>query len=90
MKNYEECVKACDQGIELSKDRSYDFVKLSKALSRKANALLMLKKYDESIEVYQKALVENNDHGIKMGLQKAQKLKRESEALNYINPEIAE
>lgn len=50
----------------------------------------MLKKYDESIEAYQKALVENNDHGIKMGLQKAQKLKREFDALNYINPEIAE
>ena len=74
MKNYDECIKACDEAIELSKDGSYDFVKLSKALSRKGNALLMQKKFDESIDAYQKALIENNDHGIKMGLQKAQKL----------------
>ena len=90
MKNFDECIKACDQAIELSKDMNHDSVKLSKAFSRKGNALLMQKKFDESIDAYQKALAENNDHGIKMGLQKAQKMKREHEDLAYINPEIAE
>ena len=90
MKNFEECIKACDQAIEQAAGGTYDFVKLGKALSRKANALLQLERYDESIEMYQKALLENNDHGFKMGLQKAQKQKRDSEAKNYINPEIAE
>lgn len=40
--------------------------------------------------MYGKALLENNDHGIKMGLQKAQKTKKEKQALDYISPEIAE
>jgi len=59
-------------------------------LARKGNALLQQKKYDESIAIYNKALIENNDHSIKMQLQKAQKTKKDEEAKAYINPEIAE
>ena len=90
MKDYDGCIDACDQGIETTKGTNYDFVKLSKAIARKANALLQQKKFDECIEQYQKALLENQDHGIKMALQKAQKTKKDTEALAYINPEIAE
>merc|ERR1712195_212407 len=69
---------------------AYDYVKLAKVLARKGNALLQQKKYDESIAIYNKALIENNDHSIKMQLQKAQKTKKDEEAKAYINPEIAE
>lgn len=68
----------------------YDYVKYAKVLARKANAFLQLGRFDESIECYQKALIENQDHGHKMGLQKAQKAKKDKEALDYINPEKAE
>lgn len=90
MKNYDECIKACDEAIEIARSGSYDYVKLAKAMSRKANALLMQKKYDESIECFQKALLEDNNHGIKMALIKAQQTKKDQEALQYISPEIAE
>lgn len=90
MKQFDECIDACDQGIQISVGTNYDYVKLSKAIARKANALLQQKRYDESIETYQKALLENQDHGIKMGLQKAQKTKKDDEAKAYINPAIAE
>jgi len=40
MKDYDACIDACDQGIETTKGTNYDFVKLSKAIARKANALL--------------------------------------------------
>jgi stress-induced-phosphoprotein 1 len=49
-----------------------------------------MKNFDESINWYNKALIENNDHTIKMALQKAQKTKKDEEAAAYINPEIAE
>lgn len=68
MKNYDECIKSCDDAIETTKGSMYDYVKLAKAKSRKANALLKQGKFDESIAEYQSALLENNDHGIKMGL----------------------
>ena len=40
--------------------------------------------------MYGKALVENNDHSIKMALTKAKKTKKDEEAKAYIDPEIAE
>jgi len=36
-------------------------VKLAKALGRKGNAKLALKKTDEAIELFKRALLENND-----------------------------
>jgi hypothetical protein len=39
MKNYDECIKACDDGAEAIKGKSYDYVKLAKSMARKANAL---------------------------------------------------
>lgn len=68
MKKYEDCVACCDEAIKTTEGNPYDYVKLGKALARKGNALLQMKKYDESIAVYQKAMLENNDHGIKMQL----------------------
>lgn len=90
MKNYDECIKACDEAVEISKQGGYDYVKLAKAIARKANALLQQEKFDESIDCFNKALLENNDHGIKMSLIKAQNTKKAKEAADYINPEIAE
>lgn len=59
MKDYDKCIGACDDAIETTKGGPYDYVKLSKAMARKGNALLQLKKYDESISIYQSALLEN-------------------------------
>jgi len=59
MKEFDKCIECCDKGIEISKQGNYDYVKLSKAMARKANALLSLKRFDESIDTYQKALIEN-------------------------------
>ena len=71
-KKHDEAIQTIDDGIEKAREQGgIDYVKLSKALQRKGNALCSLKKYDEAIEVYNKALIENNDHGIKMSLQSA-------------------
>lgn len=38
MKDYEKCIEVCDKAIEKSKGAHYDYVKLGKALARKASA----------------------------------------------------
>ena len=83
MKDFDGCIAACDEGIEKSKGANYDYAKTAKVMARKANALLQQQKFDESIELYQKALLENNEYSIKQGLEKAKKTKREAEALAY-------
>ena len=91
MKKFDECVKACDAAItQAQSGGGYDYVKLAKAMHRKGNAQVKMGLVDEGISMYEKALLENQDHGIKMSLIAAQKIKKEKAAKDYINPEIAE
>ena len=89
-KDYDKCIEECDKAIEKSREGYYDYVKLAKALARKANAMLHKGNYDEAIDLYKSALLENNDPQIKDALKKAEKTKKDEEARLFINPEIAE
>ena len=40
MKDYAKCIEECDKAIEKSRSGHYDYVKLGKAIGRKANAKL--------------------------------------------------
>lgn len=90
MKQYEDCIAQCDKGIETTKGTAYDYVKLGKIMARKGNAFLQLGDFDQSINTYQAALLEDQSHVIKMALNKAKQTKKESEAKAYMNPELAE
>jgi len=68
MKEFDKCIEFCDKGIETTKGKPYDYAKLAKAISRKANAFLQKGDCDKAIELYDQALLENKDHGIKMAL----------------------
>ena len=76
MQMFDQCIEQCDKAIECARNtEKYDYVKLAKALARKANAYLQLGKHDEAIENFENALIENQDQGIKMQLYKALKIK---------------
>ena len=80
MKDYSKCIEQCDQAIKVSKGGHYDYIKLGKALARKGNALAQMGQFDESIDFYQQALLENNDYNTREGLKKVEKMKKEHEA----------
>jgi stress-induced-phosphoprotein 1 len=90
MKDYEACIRECDVAIEKSKGANYDYVKIGKALARKANAKLQLKQFDEAIQLFHSSLLENNDYAVRDQLKKAERSKKEEEEKAYINPEKAE
>lgn len=52
MKKYDECIEQCDLAAKTTEGGAYDYVKLAKAIARKANALLQQQKFDESIATY--------------------------------------
>jgi stress-induced-phosphoprotein 1 len=72
------------------KTGAYDFVKMGKAIARKANALFKQGKIDESLAAYDEAMLENNSYDIKEAKKKVEKIKKEMEEKAYINPQIAE
>lgn len=67
-----------------------DFVKKAKILARKGTIHLKLDQLDAAAESFEKSLLEDNVSKVKDELKKVQKLKKELEAKQYINPEIAE
>ena len=90
MKQYEKCVAECDRAIQKSREGYYDYVKLGKALARKATAVLALQQFDEAIELYKSSLLENADENVRDQLKKAERAKKEDEERKLIDPEKAE
>lgn len=90
MKNFDACIAECDKAIAKAKEGPYDFVKLGKALARKANALCGKGDMEASIATYKAALLENNDVHIRDALKRVEKTKKEAEIKAYINPELGE
>ncbi len=90
MKQYEKCIAECDIAIKKSSEGHYDYVKLGKALARKATAVLAQGNFDEAIDLYKNSLLENNDPAVKDQLKKAEKLKKEDEERKMIDPVKAE
>lgn len=90
MKEYEKCIAECDIAIKKSSEGLYDYIKLGKALARKATAFLAQEKFDEAIELYKSSLLENNDPSVKDQLKKAEKIKKEDEEKKLIDPIKAE
>lgn len=90
MKNFEEAVKMCDEGIAATKGVKYDYVKLAKLFARKASALEKQGKFDEALKEYSNALMEDNVPAIKDSMKRLEKLKKDSEAKAYLNPEMAD
>ena len=90
MKDYDKCIEICDQAIDLSKGGNYDYVKLGKALARKAAARLAQGHFDDAIDLYRQSLLENGDASVKDQLKKAEKAKKDDEEKKMINPEMAE
>jgi len=89
-KKFDEAIEYCDKAIELSKQGSYDFVKLGKALARKANCFFLKGDIEKSLEIYKMALLEHNEYSIKEAMKKVEKRKRDIEAEAYLDPAKAE
>lgn len=87
---FDEAIAACDCAIELMKGSSYDYVKMGKAMARKAACYVSKGELDTGIEIYRSALLESNDYAIKDALKKAEQKKKSADALAYINPAKAE
>ena len=63
-----------------------EFKKIARAYSRKAAAFRSLDRFDEALQFYDKALLEDNIQIYKDERRKTEIQKKEKEAQAYINP----
>ena len=57
--DYEACIADCDQAVETGRSLRADYKLVAKAMTRKGNALVRLKKLEEATQVYHKSLMEH-------------------------------
>ncbi|CAG8760973.1 12639_t:CDS:2, partial [Gigaspora rosea] len=88
--NYEECIKICEQAVDVGREHRADFKLIARAYGRIGNAYVKLDKFDEAIKYYGKSLAEHRTPEILAKHNEAQKLKVKHEKEAYYNPELSE
>lgn len=89
-KEYEQCIKQCEKGIEIGRENRADFKLIAKALTRIGNANRKLGNLVAAKTHYEKALSEHRTPDTKTQLSEVERMIKEEERRSYINPELAE
>jgi tetratricopeptide (TPR) repeat protein len=86
IKEYERAIEQCDHAINKARESgNYDFVKIGKTLALKANCLFKMDKLDESITIYNEALLEHSNYDLREVNKKVEKNKNELKDKAYIH-----
>lgn len=67
-----------------------DYIKKAKILARKGTIYSKQERYGEAIGALEKSLLEENNPKVRDELFKIKKVKKDKDAKDYINPELAE
>ncbi|XP_039501188.1 stress-induced-phosphoprotein 1 [Drosophila santomea] len=89
-KEYEECIKQCEKGIEVGRESRADFKLIAKSFARIGNTYRKLENYKQAKVYYEKAMSEHRTPEIKTSLSEVEAKIKEEERMAYINPEKAE
>ncbi|CAG8525898.1 18364_t:CDS:10, partial [Racocetra fulgida] len=88
--NYEECIKICEQAVDVGRENRADFKLIARAYGRIGNAYVKLDKLDDAIKYYGKSLAEHRTPEILTKSNEIKKLKDKREKESYYNPELSE
>lgn len=89
-KEYEQCIKQCEKGIEIGRENRADFKLIAKALTRIGNANRKLGNLTAAKTHYEKALSEHRTPEVKTLLSDVERMIKEEERRSYVNPQLAE
>jgi stress-induced-phosphoprotein 1 len=88
--DYEGCVADCDEAVAKGRELRADFALVSKALTRRGNALLKLDRLEEAVETYGKALTEHRSADTLKKLQEAERMLRQRREDAYVDLALSE
>ncbi|XP_017003745.2 stress-induced-phosphoprotein 1 [Drosophila takahashii] len=89
-KEFEECIRQCEKGIEVGRESRADFKLIAKSFARIGNTYRKLENFKQAKVYYEKAMSEHRTPEIKTSLSEVEAKIKEQERTAYINPEKAE
>ncbi|KAG0326821.1 Hsp90 cochaperone [Podila humilis] len=83
MGNYDDCIKTCEEAIDVGREHRADYKLIAKALGRIGTAYLKQEKLSEAIKFYGKSLAEHRTPDILAKLKEAEKIKAKADKEAY-------
>jgi len=87
---YDECIKECTEAIEQGRKVYADYKLIARAFARIGNAYAKQEKYKEAIDAYNRSLTEHRTPDVLTILHKTEKLKKDKEERDYLDPAISQ
>ncbi|KAI1308444.1 Hsp90 cochaperone [Mortierella claussenii] len=89
MGNYDECIKTCEEAIEVGREHRADYKLIAKALGRIGTAYYKQNNLPEAIRYYGKSLAEHRTPDILAKLKEAEKAKVKADKDAYKDPALS-
>ena len=87
MQEFNQSITACNKAIEVGEGLlPKPFDKIAKAYTRKANCYCHMNEWDKALEMYDRSLLEVNDHNVKEAKRECEKQKKAYEEAQYLDP----
>ena len=90
MENFEECIKVCEEAVELGRSFFADYKLIARALGRAGSSFVKLNQLDNAIKYFEKSLAEHRTPDILSKLRDTEKLKREADKEAYRDPSLSD
>ncbi|KAG0293414.1 Hsp90 cochaperone [Linnemannia gamsii] len=89
MGNFDDCIKTCEEAIDVGREHRADYKLIAKALGRIGNAYAKQNKLPEAIKYYGKSLAEHRTPDILAKLKEAEKAKAKADKEAYRDPALS-
>ena len=90
MEKFQDCIKVCEEAVQLGRDQFADFKLIARALGRIGNAYMKLNDLVNAIKYFEKSLSEHRTADILAKLREAEKLKKEKDLESYRDPALSD
>ncbi|KAL5463404.1 hypothetical protein EMCRGX_G032297 [Ephydatia muelleri] len=82
-----KCVELCEQAVEKGREQRVDYKIIAKALARVGNAYMKQLDYENAVKYFNKSLTEHRNPEVVARKNEAEKLLKEKQRLEYIDPQ---